>query len=345
MQVSKNDGKAITKALDNWRGSGLISEELHLELQNSVETISFDWKRLAKYSFWLAIGSLLISLFTIITDEWLIEFFKRMFSAPALVKSIGFGLCSAVLYYVGVSRGRKNPSKPFSSEAIVFLGVASTAASITFLGQALEMSPERYSDLLLTAAIVYGVIGLLVPSGLVWVFSLLSLGSWFGTETGYMSGWGAYYLGMNYPLRFVAFGLVLIGVGVTLGKWEIRSSFKRPTMAVGMLYLFVALWILSIFGNHGDFVEWQQIKQIELFHWSVLFAVVAIASVMHGLKYEDGMTKGFGLTFLCINVYTRAFEHFWLNTHKAIFFSVLALSFWFIGRKAETIWQLRLKRN
>lgn len=345
MQVSKNDGKTITKALDNWRGSGLISEELHLELQNSVDTIPFDWKKLAKYSFWLAIGSLLISLFTIITDEWLIEFFKRMFSAPALVKSIGFGLCSAGLYYVGVSRGRRNPSKPLSSIAIVFLGVASTAASIAFLGQALEMSPERYSNLLLTAAIVYGFIGLLVPSGLVWVFSLLSIGSWFGAETGYMSGWGAYYLGMNYPLRFVAFGLVLVGVGVALGKWEIRSSFKRPTMAVGMLYLFVALWILSIFGNHGDFVEWQQIKQIELFQWSVLFAVVAMASVMHGLKYEDGMTKGFGLTFLCVNVYTRAFEYFWITTHKAIYFSVLALSFWLIGRKAETIWQLRLKRD
>lgn len=60
MQVNKKDGKAISKALENWRGSDLISEELHLELQNSIETTSFDWKRLAKYSFWLAIASMLI---------------------------------------------------------------------------------------------------------------------------------------------------------------------------------------------------------------------------------------------------------------------------------------------
>lgn len=268
-----------------------------------------------------------------------------MFSAPALVKSISFGFCSACLYYVGVSRGRNNPHKPLSSEAIVFLGVASTAASIAFLGQALEVSPQRYSLLLLTAAIFYGFIGLVVPSGQVWVFSLLSLGSWFGTETGYRSGWGAYYLGINYPLRFVAFGLALIGVGMALGKWKLRFLFKRQTMAVGMLYLFIAIWILSIFGNHGDFVEWQQIKQIELIHWSVLFAVAAIASVIHGVKNDDGMTKSFGITFLFINIYTRALENFWLSTHKAIFFSVLALSFWLIGRKAETIWQFRLKRN
>jgi len=48
--------------------------------------------------------------------------------------------------------------------------------------------------------------------------------------------------------------------------------------------------------------------------------------------------RGFGLTFLFINLYTRFFEYFWDSMHKALFFAVLALSFWYVGSRAERIW-------
>ena len=51
-----------------------------------------------------------------------------------------------------------------------------------------------------------------------------------------------------------------------------------------------------------------------------------------------GVLGGFGLIFLFINLYTRFFEYFWDSTHKAAFFAVLAVSFWFFGSRAETIW-------
>ena len=41
-----------------------------------------------------------------------------------------------------------------------------------------------------------------------------------------------------------------------------------------------------------------------------------------------------------LNLYTRFFELFWDNLHKAVFFALLAASFWYIGSKAETIWNL-----
>ena len=37
--------------------------------------------------------------------------------------------------------------------------------------------------------------------------------AWMGAETGYISGYGMYFLGMNYPLRFVLFGAMLTGLG------------------------------------------------------------------------------------------------------------------------------------
>lgn len=49
------------------------------------------------------------------------------------------------------------------------------------------------------------------------------------------------------------------------------------------------------------------------------------------------MTRGFGITFLFNNLYTRDFEYFWKDTHKAIFFGVLGVSFWFLGQNAEKI--------
>jgi hypothetical protein len=95
---------------------------------------------------------------------------------------------------------------------------------------------------------------------------------------------------------------------------------------------------MSIFGNYGDLHAWERAKQIELFYWSILFGLVACGSIYHGLKYDNGITKGFGLTFLFINLYTRFFELFWNSIHKAIIFAMLGFSFWYLGTKAEKIW-------
>ena len=97
---------------------------------------------------------------------------------------------------------------------------------------------------------------------------------------------------------------------------------------------------MSIFGNYGDINKWQAIKQVELLHWSLLFGIIAGASIYHGIKMDDGMTRGFGITFLFINLYTRFFEYFWDGMHKAIFFGLLAISFWALGSHAENIWNL-----
>jgi hypothetical protein len=245
---------------------------------------------------------------------------------------------AAGFYAYGVRRKRKTPERLYSNEAVFFLGVLSTAAAIAFLGKAIDTGSGHFSVLVLMAAVIYGILGLWFPSKLVWIFSLLSLGGWIGAETGYVSGWGAYYLGMNYPLRFVLFGMVLTAAGVILPKWESRRDFSRPTLAMGLLYLFISLWIMSIFGNYGDLYEWREARHIELFHWSLTFGIAAVCAIYFGIRKEDGMLRGFGLTFLVINLYTRFFEYFWNGLHKAVFFAVLAASFWYIGSRAEKIW-------
>lgn len=341
MQLSKKEASVVKNVINRWTADNIITPELSKTLSATYEVVSFDWKRVAKYSFWLAICCTLISLSAVLADEWLIALFKRIFTAPDIVKCISLGFISAGLYYLGIRRKRNNPEKVYSNEAIFFLGIVSTAATIAFFGKAVDTGSGHFSLLLLLASIIYGLLGLWFPSKLVWIFSLLSLGSWIGAETGYASGWGAYYLGMNYPLRFVLLGVVLIAASTYFFKqWKDRADFLPSSRIIGLLYLFIALWIMSIFGNYGDSESWQSAKQIELFHWSILFAAASIISIYHGIKYDDGMTRGFGITFIFINLYTRFFEYFWEETHKAIFFAILAISFWYLGSRAEKIWHL-----
>ncbi|WP_419811288.1 hypothetical protein [Bacterioplanoides sp.] len=346
MEVSKKEGKVLNKAIDCWLETDVISEAESHKLRASYTVMAFDWKRAAKYSFWLAISCIVIAISSALADEFILELLKIVFSAPDSVKCIGFATLSAGLYFLGIQKRNKNPGKIYSNEAVFFLGVLSTAIAIAFLGKSLDTGSGHFSLLLLLAAIVYGALGLWFSSKLIWLFSLISLGSWFGAETGYVSGWGAYYLGMNYPLRFVFFGLVLLTVGsYVFHQWQSRREFLQPTKAMGLLYLFIALWIMSIFGNHSDPEVWIEIKQIELFHWSLFFALAAIAAIYHGVKYDDGMTRGFGLTFIFINLYTRYCEYFWDDTNKTIFFAVLGFSFWYVGTRAEKIWQISLIKN
>ena len=309
-------------------------------LAATIEVQYFDWRKLAKYSFWIALFSIVSSVSAALSDQMLRNLLEALFKAPATLKCAALSLVAVGLYRWGLARRRQAPDKVYRNEAIFFLGVLATAGAISQLGIALDTGSGHFSLLLLLSFLVYAGLGVILESNLIWVFSLASLGGWMGTETGYMSGWGAYYLGMNYPLRFVLFGGLLTGCALALETNSIGQRFFRSTLVMGLLYLFIALWIMSIFGNYGDKRSWEQVKQIELFHWSILFGAVAGWAIYHGLRHDNDITKGFGLTFLGINLYTRFFELFWNNLHKAIFFALLGLSFWYIGSKAETIWNL-----
>lgn len=340
MKLPRKQAAVVRDAIERWKRNGIIPDEQAATLAGTIEVQYFDWRKLAKYSFWIALFSIITSVSAALSDRVLQDLLEVLFNAPALLKCAVLSLAAAGLYRLGLAKRGQDPGKVYRNEAILFLGVLTTAGAVTQLGVALDTGSGHYSLLLLLSFIVYAVLGVMLESNLIWVFALAALGGWMGTETGYLSGWGAYYLGMNYPLRFVLFGALLTGCALALEHQPIASRFYRSTLVMGLLYLFIALWILSIFGNYGDMTAWERVKQIELFHWSILFGAAAGWAIYHGLRHDNDVTKGFGLTFLGINLYTRYFELFWDGLHKAIFFALLAASFWYIGSKAETIWNL-----
>ncbi len=151
---------------------------------------------------------------------------------------------------------------------------------------------------------------------------------------------------MNYPMRFVLLGLLLCGLSVLFKRndlWSRLAAFERSTLSVGLLYLFISLWILSIFGDYGDMTSWYQARHMELFHWSLLFGAAACAAIWLGVKDDDAMLRGYGLVFLGLNLYTRFFEWFWDSLNKGLFFIIVGLSLWGLGAHAERLWNLGKK--
>ncbi len=340
MKVSNRQGKFLQKAIAKWQQEGTITADEAERLSNGFTIQSFDWKKLAKYSFWIAIVCGLISVAAAVADDYIIHFIEQLFSSSNIALCIGFQAIAGVFYYLGL-RGRiKHTERVFTNEAFIFTGVMFTAGAIAYFGRAVDTGSGHFSLLFLIGTLMYGLMGLWFPSRMVWVFAILSLGAWFGTETGYVSGWGAYYLGMNYPLRFVLFGIILVAVSYAFKYFPRLAEFYKPSLRLGLLYLFIALWILSIFGNYGDIDRWYAVKQPELFGWGLLFGGVACVSIFFGIMTEDPITRGFGITFLLINLYTRYFEYFWNGMHKALFFFILAFSFWLVGSRAERIWNI-----
>jgi hypothetical protein len=323
----------------------MITGEQARLLQDSYESKSFDWRRLAQYSFWIAMACGVISLGALLIDKDILTYLKKLYDTPDSIISLLSATAAGILYYRSFQRRKTHQMQIFSNDALIFTAVMLTANAIAYLGKAIGSNGSHFSLLILLSVLIYGVLAYVFKSRLIWAFVLLSLGAWFGTETGYLSRWNWYFIGLNYPLRFVFFGLLLTATALLLRRNKKFELFYGTTYISGMVYLFVALWLISVFGNYGTLEEWYKVRQLSLFYWGIISAGVCILSIWIGLKYRDDIAREFGITFLFINLYTRYFEYFWDSWHKALFFSVLAASFWIIGRRAEKIWNVEFLKK
>ncbi|MET3114812.1 hypothetical protein AAKU52_002551 [Pedobacter sp. CG_S7] len=345
MKLDQEKSEFLDEMLNQWQEQNLLTAEEVKKLQGTYETKTFDWRRLAQYSFWIAMACGVISLGALLVDKAILIYLEKLFDTPDSLISIFSAVAAGILYYIGFKRSKTHQMQIFSNDAIIFTAVMLTANSIAYLGKALGNNNSHFSLLILCSVLIYGILAFIFKSRLIWAFVILSFGVWFGTETGYLSRWNWYFLGLNFPLRFVFFGIALIAFALFFKNHKKFGLFYNTTYIGGMIYLFVSLWLISVFGNYGSIEEWYKVSQISLFYWALLSAAACMVSIFSGLKYRDDVAREFGITFLFLNLYTRYFEYFWDSWHKALFFCVLAASFWIIGKKAERIWNLEFLKK
>ncbi len=350
MKIDKKEAELIEKLIHHWEKDQLIEPQKANQLRENYRTLvhdnrTFDWQNLAFIAFFFAITCLVLAVVLLLVDKWLMQLLNTLLDTSDLLKAFLFALLAVPLYWLALRRRRKHPEKVYSNEALFLFGAITVAFSLVYLGMYFNNGSGYFPMVILLTAISYGIIGIAMASKLTWIFCLLTLAVWFGTETGYRSGWEPYFLHMNYPLRFVLFGLVLLFAGKWFWHKTRLQEFSEITYITGLLGLFLALWLLSIFGNYGELDAWYQVSRISLIYWSILFGVGSALAIMYGLKYHDERTKDIGVAFLLLNLYTRYFEFFWDSLHKVIFFTILAVSFWLIGKQAENLWNIHGDKN
>jgi hypothetical protein len=341
LNLDKQESDFLNRIITEWQKQGLVGDEQAVKLRESYDVKGFDWMRLAKYSFWIALICGATSFTFLIVNDTIVTWLKQLYYTPDILISILSAVMAAFLFLWGRRLEKRFPERVFSNEAVIFTGILFTACCIAYLGKTFDNGSGHYSILFLVSVFVYGLLAWRLDSKLIWLFALVSLGSWFGTETGYQTQWSHYFLGMNYPLRFVVFGILLVACCHLLRNRKWFGGFWELTYVVGLLYLFLSLWLLSIFGNYGSIDSWWKVKQITLFYWGVISLAMAGGFMLYGLKYKDSIAREFGITFLLIFIYTKYFEYFWDSTNHTLFFAILAISFWLIGRKAEKIWNVK----
>lgn len=339
LNVDKHEQEVIENAIKHWQETHLISNDTATQLRESYDVKGFDWRRLAQYSFWIALSCIVLAFLSLFIDEQILTWFSKLYETPHVVICIICAALSCLFYYMGYYQKKKYPEKVFTNESLMVLGVFSTATSIGYLGKVIEKGDGAYSLLFFLSVVVYSILAIKLSSKAIWCFMLVALGIWFATETAHHSNWGFKFWGMNYPLRFSLFGVALTGFALFLHqRWKLINPFQELSYIIGILYLFISLWLLSIFGNYSDLDKWAATKQFHIFYWGLLSTAISLAFAWYGLKRSDVIAREFGITFLLINLYTRFFEYLWDNINRAIFFGLLALSFWLIGRQAEKIW-------
>lgn len=164
-----------------------------------------------------------------------------------------------------------------------------------------------------------------VGNRLILWYALADFFFYFGAETGYVSGWGAYYLGMTYPVRFLGIGLLTLAAAWAHGML-VRgrlAKFSRVYAHYGLLLINLSLWFLSLFGYFENAkVRWDGTTGERLI-FSALWAMVAVSSLLAGAKTGLRLLRGYGMTFLIINLYTFYFQFIAANSGEAWFVHLL----------------------
>ena len=130
-----------------------------------------------------------------------------------------------------------------------------------------------------------------------------------------MSGWGAYFFGMNYPLRFACAGAYIAGLGylhllAEAGPLARYRNFSKAWISGGLFFTEMALWILSIFGNFGDMHSYHyQSEAGELLLFNCGWAALNAGLIYFGTSVHYRMLVGYGVTFAIIHAYTLFFHY------------------------------------
>lgn len=335
MELDKKDAAVVNNAIASWEKNGKITPELAHELRSDITVRNSNVDAIAIYALISAISCGLLAFGSLVIDEKWIELLRKKWGFSESIVGIGFSLLALVFIVLAKRRKQKYPTTSASSETYNIAIALTIGIAITYWTRTFSNFDGNYAMPLLIAAISYGVVAVFLESKILWLVMILSLAGWWGAQTYLWSGGNYRFAGMNYPLRMTVFGLTIWASTWLIRKVNQLKIFDETTYTTGLILFLIAAWTLSIFGNYDDYQAWNLIKQSHFWYWSLGFTLVLAGMIAFSFQTDNDTLRDTALLFFLLNIYTRYFEYFWDRTNKGIFFALMALSFWFVAKKAE----------
>lgn len=319
--------RAVQGELDRLAALGLLTPAQRARIGERYPTGPVDLGALARWFTILgavaaAAGGLLLA--GRLAEAWLTEH-------AWLVVEGGLLLLAAALLAGGVALTRRGRLRS-TGAALELLGAMAVQGLLVALAIHHSTGSRNWPALVGVLTVAAAVLAYALRNRLVLILAAVQAFVWFGGSTGYASGWGAWWLGMTYPARFVAAGLVFLGVAWLHAReapppWQ---GFARVYAHVGMLDLHLALWFLALFGWFTDVDHWRG-TTFERLAFSAAWAAVSLGCVAAAGRIGLRLLRGYGLTFLLVNVYTFYFQFVAWHSPGAWFVHLLVLGAALVG--------------
>lgn len=298
--------RAVRRELDGLLREGLISAALHGRLSRDYPIQGWDWRALGRWFLLFGATSFMLGL-AILGRAWFAFTLEKLAVAQLIGLTGSFGGAQWLK--------RWRPSLAWSATGLELLGGLGLIGLTFTLGALWSTGSGQWPTLLLIDLIL--LLGLSYALVNPWLLSLSAVVFflWFGGSTGYASGWGAYWFGMSYPLRFLAAALAIIAIAVIHQQSERGAlarfrGFCKIWLSSGLFFAEMALWLLSLFGNFNLADQgWRLASDWELWLFNALWAGLNGLLLVLGARFLMRMLTGYGATFLVIQIYTWFFAH------------------------------------
>ena len=340
-----NQNAVVRNELDQLLREGVLDAATHAQLTERYPVGHWDWRTLGRWFLFFGAISVVAGSVILLRDV----FSLTLQNLAALLI-----LVSAVLFVGGWTLRKRSWS--WSARTSELMGGFALIGLSFVLGKLYSTGSGNWPALLLIDWIVVLLLSYALNNVLLLVLGAVVFFTWFGGETGYSSSWGAYWFGMNYPLRFLGITLVITLMGLVhlraeRGPLARFHGFSKVWISFGLFLANMALWLLAIFGNFGE-IDHPDMHggagEIALFN--ALWFAFNLVLVGVGLRFSYRMVKAYGVTFFIIQIYTLFFtqlsEHLgWLASLLIAGGSALGLAFWLevVRRKQHEAEEKRTK--
>ena len=341
MQVNKSERKLLINAIEEWKNQNLLTDAQAEQLKSTLHIRKFDWRPLSIYAFIIAVACAVLSIVVLLADRPLRLLLEQLMK----ISDAGISSILSVFAVLGLLYARrrfeKTPQLSISNNSVLLFSAFLSLSAIAFWAKTFHVFQENNAGIFLVATILYFGLSIYLNSKVLWslAFCMLLLG--YGVFTVSLETKSGDFLGMNFPFRFVPLCIMLLLFSFVIRSVKLLSAFYKIQYSLSLLAFFCSLWLVTIFGNTLSYSEWQDIPSSTFILWDALFFILTASGMYFGLQRKDWILGNTALAFFLLSLVTRYFEYFWKPLHKSVFFMILALLFWFVGSRAERLWNLK----